>query len=78
MNIRLAVRDDDDLGARQLLIEKLMQRFRRPFDVNAVGVFSLEPKLGQHGLDVPPDRQLGLPSAITGAPQIEIGDREAK
>ena len=68
VNIGLAVRDDDDLGFGQILIEKLMQRFRRPFHVNAVGVFSLEPKLGQHGLDVPPDRQLVVSRAIVGAP----------
>ena len=78
VNIGLAVRNNDDLRPRQLLIEKLMQRFRRPFHVNAVGVFSLEPKLGQHGLDVPSDRQLRRPRAVGCATEIEIGDRKAK
>ena len=55
-----------------------MQRFRRPFHVNAVGVLPLEPELGQHRLDIPPDRHFHLPRAIVGAIEIEIGDRVAQ
>ena len=78
VDVGLAVRHHDHLRARQLLVEKLMQRLRRPFHVNAVGVFSLEPELGQHRLDVPPDRHFDVPRAIVGATEIEIGDRVAQ
>jgi hypothetical protein len=78
VDIGLAVRHDDDLRLRQLLVEKLMQRFRRPLDMDAVGVFSFEPELGQHRLDVPPDRHFHRPRAVADAAEIEIGDRVAQ
>ena len=78
VDVGLAVRHHDDLRSWQLLVEKLMQRFRRPLYVNAVGIPPLEPELGQHSLDVPPDRHFGLPRPILGATEIEIGDRVAQ
>ncbi len=55
-----------------------MQRFGRPFHVDAVGIFSLEPELRQHPLDIQPHRHFRVPRAIVGAAEIEIGDRVAQ
>jgi len=75
VDVGLAVRRHDHPRSRQLLIEKLMQRVRRPLHVDPVGVLSLEPELGQHRLDIAPDWHFRVPRPVVGATEIEIGDR---
>ena len=78
VDVGLAVRDDQHLGAGQFLLEQPVQRLRRPFDVNAVGEASLEAHLGENGVHLPADRKIAaLRLAVARITGLRVDDGAA-
>src|SRR5262245_18587592 len=72
MDVRLAVGDDEHLGAWKLLLKQGAQRGRRPLDLDALGITSLDVELAQQRLDL--ELESAVFSAGNGRGQAEILD----